>query len=331
MANGEWSSESAEHPVLLGVDGGGTYTRVVCTDLVGHILAQAQRGGANPSKNADAEQNVQGALVEALEKANCAPAQIAGLVAGIAGLDEAADMEWAERFTTLAGMSGKPVCVNDAVIAWAGALGLQPGIIVIAGTGCILFGVTENGRQIRNYDFHHYANATARDLTFKAVFRFLAGEDQEADQPLVAQLLKHFGVENRRALALHAAQNDLRDRRELMRLYGDAAPLITQAAEQGFPLATTVCDQAARELTQGVRLLGSLFERDSVPCALIGSVAQSTPIRERLTTTLTTSHNHRYQVRTALLPPEAGAILLARQQLGKPVTPELIANLQILS
>lgn len=328
MASGELSLQSTDHPVLLGVDGGGTYTRVVCTDLEGHILAQSQRGGANPSKNADAEQNVQGALGEALEKANLSPAQIAGLVAGIAGLDEPADMEWAERFTTLAGMSIKPVCVNDAVIAWAGALGLQPGIIVIAGTGCILFGVTESGRQIRNYDFHHYANATARDLTFNAVFRFLAGEEQEADQPFIAQLLKHFGIENRRSLALHAAQNDLRDRRELMRLYGDAAPLITQAAEQGLPLATAVCDQAARELAQGVRLLSSLFESDVISYALIGGVAQSTPIRERLTTHLAIANNPQYQVQKAPLPPEAGAILMAHQQLGKIVTPELIANLQ---
>lgn len=327
VANGEWSLQSGSHPVLLGVDGGGTYTRVVCTDLEGHILAQTQRDGANPSKNADAEQNVQGALLEALKKARRSPAQIAGLVAGIAGLDEAADLEWAERFTTLAGMSVKPTCVNDAVIAWAGALGLQPGIIVIAGTGCIIFGVTESGRQIRNYDFQHYANATARNLTFEAVFRFLASEDQAADQPLLVQILNHFGVDSRSALAVQAAKNDIRERRELMRLYGDAAPLITQAAAQALPLACAVCEQAARELAQGVRLLGSLFHSDPIPYALIGSVAQSAPIREPLTKMLATSHYHRYQAREALLPPEAGAILLAHQQLGKPVTDEFFANL----
>ena len=40
-------------------------------------------------------------------------------------------------------------------VAWAGALTLQPGIIVIAGTGCIVFGVTETGREVRNYSFEH--------------------------------------------------------------------------------------------------------------------------------------------------------------------------------
>lgn len=324
-------TEAEAKPILLGVDGGGTYTRVMCTDLAGRILAQSQRGGANPSKNADAEQNVQGALLEVLGKAGHHPAQIAGLVAGIAGLDEAADLEWAERFTTLDGMTVKPTCVNDAVIAWAGALGLQPGIIVIAGTGCIVFAVTESGRQIRNYDFHHYANATARDLTYDAVFRIIAGEDQEADQRLVAQLLNHFSVDSRHALALHAAENEVRDRREVMRLYGDAAPLITRAAVQNTPLATTICEQAARQLTQAVHLLGSLFHSEPIPYALIGSVAQSAPIRERLTNRLAEPNSHRYQVHKALLPPEAGAILLARQQLEEPVTAEVIANLQASS
>lgn len=56
----------ATEQVVIGVDGGGTYTRVLCTDLAGNVLARVQVGGANPSKNHDAKQNVQQALWQVL-------------------------------------------------------------------------------------------------------------------------------------------------------------------------------------------------------------------------------------------------------------------------
>lgn len=120
--------------VVIGLDGGGTYTRVLCVDLAGNVLARVQAGGANPSKNVDAEANVQQAIGQVLAVAQRQPEQVAALVAGIAGLDEPDDQVWAARFTSLPGIRVKPHCVNDAVVAWAGALTLQPGIIVIAGS-----------------------------------------------------------------------------------------------------------------------------------------------------------------------------------------------------
>jgi N-acetylglucosamine kinase-like BadF-type ATPase len=76
-------------------------------------------------------------------------------VAGFAGLDAPEDQEWADRFTAVPGLVCPRLSVNDAVIAHAGALRSLPGIIAISGTGPIVFGVTPDVRQIRNYDFGH--------------------------------------------------------------------------------------------------------------------------------------------------------------------------------
>ena len=103
--------------VVIGVDGGGTYTRAVCADRAGNILAQAQTGGANPSKNVDAEQNMQGAIQQVLAAAGRTATDVAGLVAGIADLDAAEDEVWAQRFTSLPALTIRPYCVNDAVVA----------------------------------------------------------------------------------------------------------------------------------------------------------------------------------------------------------------------
>lgn len=314
--------------VVIGVDGGGTYTRVLCADLAGNVLARTQAGGANPSKNTDAEATVQQAITQALIQAQRQPAQVVALVAGIAGLDEPADSIWAERFTTLPGCAVKPHCVNDAVVAWAGALALQPGIIVIAGTGCIIFGVTETGREVRNYSFNHYAEATARHLTFATVFRILAGETTIADQPLVAQLLAYFGVATVRELAEQAAQNEVMTHHERVRLYSGCAPAITAAAAQGVPLARAVCNAAADALAQGVRIVGSLFAEESLPYALIGGVAQAAYLQQQVTQTLSVPTNKTYRAVEPAFSPETGAVLLGLQQNKIALTEALLQRLR---
>jgi glucosamine kinase len=313
--------------VVIGVDGGGTYTRVLCADLEGNVLARTQAGGANPSKNADAEANIQQAIAQALGQAQRAPTQVVALVAGIAGLDEPADCEWAARFTTLPGCAVKPSCVNDAVVAWAGALALEPGIIIIAGTGCIIFGITETGREVRNYSFNHYAAATARHLTFATVFRILAGETTAADQPLIAQLLAYFGAATVRDLAEQAAQNAVITHPEQVRLYSGCAPAITAAAAQGTPLARAVCDAAVAALAQGVRIVGSLFEGAVVPYALIGGVAQASYLQQQVIQTLSAPTNKTYRAVTPAFSPETGAVLLGLQQNKIALTEALLQRL----
>jgi glucosamine kinase len=180
--------------IVIGLDSGGTYTRVLCTEMSGQILTRIQTGGANPEKNADAEYNVQTAIVQAIADSGHTPQQVAGLVAGFARLDSQKDMTWAERFTAIPGFEMGPYCVNDAVVAHAGALCLQAGIVAIAGTGSIVFGVTEASLHISNYDFRHHTGTTARDLGYDMVFRILAGETTDVDAGLVERILTHFEV-----------------------------------------------------------------------------------------------------------------------------------------
>ena len=59
--------------VVIGLDGGGTYTRALCTDLNGHILAAAQTGGSHPQKNPTAQKNVRNAIRQVLMEAGCKP------------------------------------------------------------------------------------------------------------------------------------------------------------------------------------------------------------------------------------------------------------------
>ncbi len=64
--------------------------------------------------------------------------------------------------------------VNDAVSAHRGALMDEQGIDVMAGTGSIIVGMTDDGQMIRNYDFHHYAASAARFIAYDAVIHNLS-------------------------------------------------------------------------------------------------------------------------------------------------------------
>ena len=147
--------------VVIGLDGGGTHTRALCCALNGEVLAYAQTGGSSPQHNApeEAERRVRHLIADVLQQAERAPADVMALTAGMAGLDAPKDQEWAERFTALPGLAGTRAHVNDAVIAHAGALQSHPGIIVICGTGSILYAVNEAGQAENNYRYLHYADA----------------------------------------------------------------------------------------------------------------------------------------------------------------------------
>ena len=102
----------------------------------------------------------------------------------------------------------------------------------------------------------------------------VAGLAGPEDQPLVRQLLVHFGVQDVAALAKIAAGMAALPYETFVYTYGEFAPALTVAAEAGAPLAQAICDEAAAAMALSIRLVGSRFAAenpaDVVPVALIG-------------------------------------------------------------
>jgi glucosamine kinase len=312
---------------VIGLDGGGTHTRALGADLDGNVLAYTQTGGSNPSKNADAALNLRQAVDAVLQDAGCQPEQVVAIVAGIAGLDSAPDFQWAAQATAWHDFNMQTHCVNDAVVAWAGALGLQPGIIAIAGTGSIIFGVTPAGRHMRNYDFHHYSDLAARYLSLHLVHEIVVGATEAADSECIAQVLDYFQAIDLPALAKIVSDCHKLEHEVFIRQYSGLAPLITAAAAANVPVAQRVCHTAIEEMAVGIRLIGSQFETETIPVALIGSVVRSLYIRTQLTYILAKAANRKYTVVEPMLAPAAGAALMALARCGVSPSPALIEKL----
>ena len=318
-----------EHHILLGIDGGGTYVRAAITDLKGNLLSYVKwNGGAYLHKDANANEHVRGAVMLALEKANRRLSDIAGAVAGIAGYDSERDMEWVRELTNFGGLNAVTQHVNDAVIAHRGALRSRPGIIAISGTGSVIYGITEAGRHIRNYDYGHYAATAARCLSYNSVYRVIAGEIDQTDSDFVEHVLKYFHVQDPAALTKLGAVGFQADAAERNKLFGDMAPLVTKAALKGSRMAADVCRQAAAELTTGIRMIGASFEADTVSVALIGSVANSPAIKTALQSNFTIGRPKNFRIVDSYLPAVLGAVVMAMQLKAIDLNEEIDSNLR---
>jgi glucosamine kinase len=306
--------------LVIGIDGGGTYTRALAADLTGRVLASAESGAASPNKTPHAEQHVRQAIQDVLAGAGREPGDVRALVAGIAGLDAPDDQAWAARFTDLSGLAGHRVQVNDAVVAHAGALASRPGIIAIGGTGSIILAVTAEGRQLRNYDFHHYAPASARHLAYDLVYRILAGQASTADAPLVADVLVYWQMADLPALHALGAGGFVEEPFERTWRFGEMGPLVTEAAARGLPLARRVCDHAADALATGIQLVGASFTERPVPVALIGGAVRSAYMQQAVRAALDRCAGHPYRLVDPAFPCAAGAVLMALKAAG--VTPD---------
>jgi glucosamine kinase len=218
--------------------------------------------------------------------------------------------------------------VNDAVVAWAGALVLKPGIVAIGGTGSVVFGMTGAGQQIRDYDFRHYGGLQARYLVLHALHLIVAGMAQSADEPFVQEVLDYFAAANVVALAALVAQCDALDYAAFVQQYSGMAPLLTRAALAGSPLAQRACDVSAESTALGIQLVSSQFDAAPIAVALVGSVIRSRHIAQRLHDLLSQWAHESYTIVEPLLPPQAGAVLMALDRLGVPITDELINNLR---
>jgi N-acetylglucosamine kinase-like BadF-type ATPase len=142
--------------LVIGVDGGGTSTRLVLQDLEGRERARVKGGPTLVVDGSEAAvaQTLATLLAEALEVAGYPPSAgdappIVAMVAGLAGVADPARREALLGHLHALGLAQQIEVVNDTRVAFAHAFGDRPGILLIAGTGSHALARTPNGRWVR--------------------------------------------------------------------------------------------------------------------------------------------------------------------------------------
>lgn len=132
--------------LLVGVDAGGTNTVGVVSDESGRIFRWARAAGAN--LHVHGELGVEKVLALLLDEL-CPDERPEALCLGMAGVDRPGEDEVVKSMLRRFGFRGNAIVVNDAIIALAAGAPERVGVVVIAGTGSIAYGVDGRGRTAR--------------------------------------------------------------------------------------------------------------------------------------------------------------------------------------
>ncbi|MFK0193451.1 N-acetylglucosamine kinase [Kitasatospora sp. NPDC090308] len=279
--------------LVLGLDVGGTSTRVLVADLDGRVLGAARGAGGNPVAH--------GPEVAAKEIGDTVRAALAGLdpgrvAAGVIGL--AGGLVARPAFGGLwdaLGLGAHPVLVSDVLLAHAAGTSAPDGNVVLSGTGGMAAEV--RGHELtRTADGHGWLlgdRGSGVWLGREAVSATLTAIDR--DEPLtglaaaVAGALTGpvgpVGPEGREGLG--GSGDDLRSAL-ITAVHGQAptrlarlAPVVLERAGAGDPTALTLVARAADHLLD---TLGLLRARGcALPIVLAGGLLSTpTPLAARL-------------------------------------------------
>ncbi|MGO8951569.1 MAG: N-acetylglucosamine kinase [Ktedonobacterales bacterium] len=259
---------------VVGVDGGGTKTTaaVVGEDL--QVMARCITGSTNARSVGweTASANLADVIAESLEYARLPLEAVVGVGLCLAGFDTDLDLAVPNQALNLLGYTGVAVLENDVLGAWAGATQMQPGIVVIAGTGSTALGMNQHG-QLRRTDGWDYILGDAGsgyDIGRNGIRLAMKSFDGRAAPTLLTDALKAtYGV----------------DTAEEMRRLVDSGPFgkmeiavfaqaVAQAADAGDGASRSILAQAGKDLAeQALAVAYALrMEEEEFLIASVGSV-----------------------------------------------------------
>ncbi|MGY0233093.1 N-acetylglucosamine kinase [Longispora urticae] len=269
-------------PLVIGLDVGGTSSRVVVTDLNGVRFGTGRGGGGNPvAHGAQAAAAAVGTALDAA-LAGIDPGRIRAAVIGLAGGAQerrALDEVWPDH-----GITCQVRQIGDAVVAFAAGTASPDGTVLIAGTGAIAGQITARRLGLIS-DGHGWLlgdRGSGFWLGLHAVRAALADIEEGIGTSLTAmirdRLVGQSVFATRRGLvsALIAAAHT-GPPVTLSRF----APLVLEAAAEGDPVAKNLIAEAAGYLLRSTAAVRG--PEETSPIVLAGSLLTvPTPLARRV-------------------------------------------------
>jgi N-acetylglucosamine kinase-like BadF-type ATPase len=262
---------------VLGLDAGGMKTVCLLADEQGTVLASARGPGAN--LQAQGELEVEKTLHDLMEQALAGQRFLPDAVClGIAGVDRPDDAAVMRGIMRRIGYKTRTLVVNDALVALVAAVGNEPGIVIVCGTGSICYGCNDRRQAARAGGWGYILGDEGSGYWMGR--RALTAATRHADgrgpaTALTAMTLEHFGVRSVQELVHEVHGRDPRRHR-----ISSLAESVQAAAAEGDVLARQIVQDASDELLAAA---GSVAERlemrgSAFPFVLAGGVFQGVPL-----------------------------------------------------
>jgi glucosamine kinase len=143
--------EHRNQKIFVGVDGGQSHTEAVLADENGNVLSRGFGGASNHAEHPGGRERLRNAILnsvgEALKNAGLPPLGEFVFASAHFGMTGGADFK--EEIIGEIVKAGHFVVGHDAPTALFGSTAGAPGIVVIAGTGSVIYGEDESGKTTR--------------------------------------------------------------------------------------------------------------------------------------------------------------------------------------
>ncbi|MCA2984463.1 MAG: BadF/BadG/BcrA/BcrD ATPase family protein [Gemmatimonas sp.] len=271
-------------PLVVGVDGGGSHTRVLLADAAGSVLARVEGPGSalRPGAEGAAADIIKALIHDALAKAERTETRPAVCVVGVAGAgqERAAQALWS---VLAKHRVADDVSVQaDAVIAMDDAFGDSAGVLLVAGTGSVAYSKAPDGRLERcgGWGPNVGDEGSAHWLGRRALSVVTAAYDgREPETALGGAVLTALELETLDDLIPWAAH-------ATPAMLAQLAPVVAQVAGTGDLRANALISFCVEELALHVRTLARRCftdERAAIPVALAGGLlSRGSLVRKRL-------------------------------------------------
>ena len=310
-------SPSAQPPVLLGVDSGGSHTALVVGDREGRVLARA--AGPGSAMRPGGEERSAAVILDVARRAAAQagvslPATVA--VVGAAGAGRVPEQEALAAAITAAGVAERVAVRTDVEIALAAAFGDKPGILINAGTGSIAYARTEDGRLHRagGYGWQLGDEGGGYWVGRRALSAAARAHDGlEESSTLLERVLVALGLQTFDDLIRWTATATPAQVAAL-------APHVLNAARDGEIVAQRIVADGAVELSHLVGALSGHFaETDAIKMATTGGLLRpGSPLLTALRTNLAAAlPRARLSEGGGAVDSPAGALRLAAELVGK--------------
>jgi N-acetylglucosamine kinase-like BadF-type ATPase len=264
----------------IGIDMGGTKTEaILCDEKFRVVVRNRYPGmnvkGANPNIIAS---DVKAMAEEFVYRAGFLPYHIKFVVLAAAGAGDAETRQYLKN-AFLGYMPDYDVrIISDAEAALAGAFGGKPGIVIITGTGSIVWGKDLSGKVVRAGGLGYLLGDEGSGFDVgklglkSALDAYYAGANTKiADE--ICELWKIADISQ----ALNIVYKEEKPASKI----AEIAPVVLQLAEAGDELATKIISQSMSALSLQIETVAGQLKFDSlIPLCLIGGLSNRRDLLE---------------------------------------------------
>ncbi len=304
---------------LIGIDGGGTGSRCVISDLNAKVLYRCKSGPTNflTFDVSEVCKNIYSLISTCRKKLNISSKDIKAVVIGTAGAGREKDALFLEKYLRRYLSSKKASIklikvVSDGIIALEGAFPNDPGCILISGTGSIIFGKNKKGEHFRLGGYGNKIGDEGSGYSIgrkglNAVSKDFDGRGKKTF--LTNYLKKNFKISSGQELINKVYRRNFN--------VASFAPFVLKAAEKKDRISIEILNNEADQLIQHIKTIKRKVGIKNLRVTFSGSLISNKDYFSGLLRRKIKSGLPGVEIIKPDNPPEVGAILLALKYLKK--------------